>query len=490
MFGYNTNDGDGCSSTCDIESGWTWSGGSQTSKDTCLEIWGDGIRFNINSTYWDDGDNKNRDGCSSTWDVETGFSWTGGSSTSKDTCSEICGDSKRINTLSTKCDDGNTANNDGWSSTWNVETGWTWTGGSSTTKDTCSEICGDSKRFNTLSTKCDDGNTANNDGCSSTWNVETGWTWTGGSSTTKDTCSEICGDSKRFNTLTTSWEDGNTANSDGWSSTWSVETGWTWSGGSSTTKDTSSEICGDSKRFNTLTTSWEDGNTANNDGCSSTWDVETGWTWSGGSSTTKDTCSEICGDSKRFNTLTTYWDDGNTSSNDGCNSTWSVETGWTWTGGSSTSKDTCSEICGDSKRFNTLSTICDDGNTANNDGWSSTWNVETGWSWSGGSSSSKDTCLEITSLQIVVEFDQVMFNQNITLFDMDLNILGPNSPYVSSWTSKYDKNKLMITFSSSPSLLGGIGEEIILLLYNVNVFKNENDNNIWIESLNWYSIWV
>ena len=61
---------------------------------------------------------------------------------------------------------------------------------------------------------------------------------------------------------------------------------------------------------------------------------------------------------------------------------------------------------------------------------------------------------------------------------MDLNILGPNSSYVSSWTSKYDKNKLMITFSSSPSLLGGIGEEIILLLYNVNVFKNEHDNNI------------
>ena len=24
-----------------------------------------------------------------------------------------------------------------------------------------------------------------------------------------------------------------------------------------------------------------------------------------------------------------------------------VETGWTWTGGSSSSKDTCAEICGD-----------------------------------------------------------------------------------------------------------------------------------------------
>ena len=41
LFGYNTNDGDGCSLTWDIESGWTWSGGSQTSKDTCLELWGD-----------------------------------------------------------------------------------------------------------------------------------------------------------------------------------------------------------------------------------------------------------------------------------------------------------------------------------------------------------------------------------------------------------------------------------------------------------------
>ena len=35
---------------------------------------------------------------------------------------------------------------------------------------------------------------------------------------------------------------------------------------------------------------------------------------------------------------------------------------------------------------------------------------------------------------------------------------------------------LTIDFSASPSLLGGIGEEIKLQLNNVNVFKNEHTN--------------
>ena len=84
-----------------IESGWTWSGGSQTSKDTCLEIWGDGIRFNINSTYWDDGDNKNGDGCSSTCSIESGWICSGGSNTIRDLWKEIWGDGIKFNTIST-----------------------------------------------------------------------------------------------------------------------------------------------------------------------------------------------------------------------------------------------------------------------------------------------------------------------------------------------------------------------------------------------------
>lgn len=37
--------GDGCSDVCRIETGWTCSGGNETSASTCTEICGDGIRF-------------------------------------------------------------------------------------------------------------------------------------------------------------------------------------------------------------------------------------------------------------------------------------------------------------------------------------------------------------------------------------------------------------------------------------------------------------
>ena len=85
----NTISRDGCSSTWTVESGYACIGGSSTSKDTWTEIWGDGIRFNSNLTYWDDGNTINRDGCSSTWIIESGYKWSGGNNTSKDICSLI-----------------------------------------------------------------------------------------------------------------------------------------------------------------------------------------------------------------------------------------------------------------------------------------------------------------------------------------------------------------------------------------------------------------
>jgi proprotein convertase subtilisin/kexin type 5 len=49
----------------------------------------------------------------------------------------------------------------------------------------CTEICGDGKRFVLA---CDDGNTINGDGCSSTCTIESGYNCRGGTSTSKDTC--------------------------------------------------------------------------------------------------------------------------------------------------------------------------------------------------------------------------------------------------------------------------------------------------------------
>ena len=76
----NTSSGDGCSSNClTIESGYAWTGGSLTSKDTCtlwsagfypdstkaswIPTWGDGLR--AGSEAWDDANTLSSDGCSS-----------------------------------------------------------------------------------------------------------------------------------------------------------------------------------------------------------------------------------------------------------------------------------------------------------------------------------------------------------------------------------------------------------------------------------------
>ena len=182
------------------------------------------------------------------------------------------------------------------------------------------------------------------------------------------------------------------------------------------------------------------------------------------------------------------WDDGNRGSRDGWDSSWKVELGFKWDTSLVNNPSRWYPLWGNGVIDNSpFVEVWDDGNSFDLDGCSAKCIIEKNYDCVHNNSGSdtwksiysppsiKNSTFDVTSLQVVVEFDQVMLNQNITLFDMDLNILGPNSPYVSSWTSKYDKNKLMITFSSSPSLLGGIGEEIKLLLYNVNVFKNEHE---------------
>ena len=219
------------------------------------------------------------DGCSSTWTIETGYSWYGGSVTSKDTWVKwsagyyqdtsnptqwitICGDGFRAG--SEKCDDANTSSGDGWNSDWSsVDSGWVCSGGSTTSKDIwtkwsaafypnsaksqCITTCGDGLRAG--SETWDDGNTSSGDGWKSDWSsIESGLVWSGGSTTSKDTWTKwdngfyqndasnptVCvpkwGDGLRVSYE--HWDDGNTVSGDGWSSDWmSIEDGWAWFGG-------------------------------------------------------------------------------------------------------------------------------------------------------------------------------------------------------------------------------------------------------------------
>lgn len=61
------------------------------------------------------------------------------------------------------CDDGNAVEEDGCSSICNINTGWTCTGGTLTTADTCTETCGDGYDYGNYA--CDDGNLIDGDGC-------------------------------------------------------------------------------------------------------------------------------------------------------------------------------------------------------------------------------------------------------------------------------------------------------------------------------------
>ena len=133
------------------------------------------------------------------------------------------------------------------------------------------------------------------------------------------------------------------------------------------------------------------GNTSSNDGCDSTWHIEMGWEWHKGTPWKVSVCSEIWGDYRNRGWYT--WDDGNVVSGDGWSSTWITEAGWSCTGGGAQVGDKWVEICGDGKHAGTLA--WDDQNLLDGDGCSSTWSIEVGWKCSGGTSTSKDTCIEI-----------------------------------------------------------------------------------------------
>ena len=142
------------------------------------------------------------------------------------------------------------------------------------------------------------------------------------------------------------------------------------------------------------TETWDDSNTSNSDGCSSSWTIETGYGWvlhTGVAGSWK--CSNSCGNGIYEPTFGEQWDDGNTSTNDGCLSTCLVESGWDWSTSVAGSKSIWTGIWGDSKRVS--SEGWDDGNKNDGVGWKADWSgAMNGWHWSGGTTTSKDTWTE------------------------------------------------------------------------------------------------
>ena len=80
----NNVDGDGCTSNCQIEDGWTCIGGNENTRDVCVEICGDGKLLGFYPC--DDGNVVTGDGCNDICKVEAGWTCSGGNSTDPSVC--------------------------------------------------------------------------------------------------------------------------------------------------------------------------------------------------------------------------------------------------------------------------------------------------------------------------------------------------------------------------------------------------------------------
>ena len=301
----------------------------------------------------------------------------------------------------------------------------------------------------------------------------------------------VCGDGSLATSAGESWDDKNVVSGDGCSSTCQVENGYQWSQNPSTNISVCTKLWGNGKVNSSE--QWDDGNLINNDGWNDTCLIETGYACILlASKGNMSYCSKKCGNGKMNDGE--QWDDGNYNFGDGWNTQCGVESGYKWNNFSD-KPSFCYPIWGDGKRDEApYNEEWDDGNNIDLDGWSGKWKVENNYIWSNSSGVDvwvtaysppviKSATFDSKSFQITIEFDQIMKKQNLTDMDMIIDISGENSPYSVSWSANFDKKNLIISFSSSPVLLGGIGEVVRLQLIDVTKFTNEHDISMLASSL-------
>jgi cysteine-rich repeat protein len=167
----------------------------------------------------------------------------------------LCGDG--VVAASEACDDGDTADGDGCSATCTVSPGYTCSGAPSV----CVTACGDGMISGTE--QCDDGDAEAGDGCSAACAREPGWVCSGAPST----CVASCGDG--VVTGAEACDDGDLDAGDGCDASCVVEDGYTCTGAPSACATT----CGDGTM--TGAEACDDGNTVELDGCSNECRVDT-----------------------------------------------------------------------------------------------------------------------------------------------------------------------------------------------------------------------
>jgi len=355
------------------------------SANGCKHQCGDGIHVAGNETC-DDGNTTDGDGCSSTCGIEEGWNCTTSPVFGTTSCKEVCGN--KAKTSGESCDDGNTAAGDGCSVECTVEIGYNCSGGSPTTSDTCSTTCGDGKQAGAEA--CDDSNTAAGDGCSDECAVECGFVC-GGSA--PQLCHTVCGDGIFAGNEVC--DDNNTISGDGCNSTCAKESGWNCTTTTECGQTSCVAICGDGEKVGAERC--DDGNTVSGDGCSNTCAVDCGYNCSNPNGADQaSVCAESCGDS--VVTTSEACDDGNSEEGDGCNGC-VVEAGYACSNTLCRSSDCVwldgNEVCGDGFTLGGelhMQNFCDDGNNYTNDGCSATCTVECGYTCDGGLANAVDVC--------------------------------------------------------------------------------------------------
>jgi cysteine-rich repeat protein len=171
---HNFMPGDGCDDTCQVELHWMCAG----EPSVCTTPCGDG--FISGTEVCDDGNTASGDGCNIACKPEPGYTCTGMPSK----CVTTCGDGVAIAGVEA-CDDGNTANGDGCNAVCKVEPGFVCMGSAPTT---CKTVCGDGYAAGTET--CDVGPPKPNDGCDDFCQAEHGYVCNNFPSV----CATVCGD--------------------------------------------------------------------------------------------------------------------------------------------------------------------------------------------------------------------------------------------------------------------------------------------------------
>ena len=258
-----------------------------------------------------------------------------------------------VSTEGVACYDGNTVDDDGCTSC-RVDDGYFCTG----VPSRC-YLCGDGVLDETE--ECDDGNLTAGDGCNGVCLVETSTGWS--CDEASPTACQLCQDGQRQGTE--ACDDGNDERGDGCNEVCGVEQGWSCVGSPS-----SCSFCGDGQVGGTE--GCDDGNLVLEDGCNTECVVEDDYDCAGSPSV-----CQRCGDSRI--TGTEECDDGNVLDDDGCTAACDLDPAFQCT--SVTGITICAR-CGDGNVTSVLES-CDDGNALPNDGCSEVCITETGWTCPG-----------------------------------------------------------------------------------------------------------